>query len=150
MIVKAKNIKISQRKMTLIVNLVKGLNLNEAKAQLKYLNKRSAIFAYELLKSGAAAAKEKDLNLTNLYIKNFTCNTGPALIRRRICERGKATDIKKRMCHLDLTLSEKLVDNKPAKVSKNNKPSSTTPVVARPGRTLRGKALTRKNNGTKS
>lgn len=121
MIVKAKNIKTSARKMTLIVNLVKGLSLDEAKAQLKYLNKRSAQYAYELLKSGAAAAKEKDLNLSNLFIKNFTCNTGPSLKRRRFCERGKATDIKKRMCHLALTLSEKKVDSKVVKNTKNNK-----------------------------
>ena len=107
--VKAKYIKISPRKIILTANLIQGLSLDNAKAQLKYLNKESGKKVYEILKSAAAAAKEKDINLDNCFVKSVICNQGPALKRRRMVERGKATSIRKRTSHIYLTLGEKEV-----------------------------------------
>jgi large subunit ribosomal protein L22 len=107
--VKAKYIKISPRKIILTANLIQGLTLDNAKAQLKYLNKESGKKVYEILKSAAAAAKEKDINLDNCFVKSVICNQGPALKRRRMVERGKATSIRKRTSHIYLTLAEKEV-----------------------------------------
>lgn len=109
--VKLNFIKCGPKKMRLAVNLVKGLSIEKAKAQLKYLDKESARFAYQLLKSGVAAAKDKDMDLNNAYIKNFICNQAPTLKRRRICERGKSTVINKRTSHIILTIANSK-DNK--------------------------------------
>ena len=92
--VKSKFVKCSPRKMRLATNLIKKLALNDAKAQLKYLNKEAAKLTYELLKSAAAGAKEKDMDLEQCFVKEILSNDGPALKRRRMRERGRSTTIK--------------------------------------------------------
>lgn len=108
--VKKSALKSSSKKIVLITNLIKQMNANQAIWQLSYLNKAAAKDIAHLVKSGLAIAKQKDIDLNKLFIKEISCNTGPALKRRRIIERGKATAIRKRSCHIKLTLSDEIKD----------------------------------------
>ena len=124
--VKANKVKTSPKKMRLVINQVKRLDLIKAKAQLKYSDKEASIYIYELLKSGVAACKEQDMDLNDCAIKSLVCNDGPALKRRRIVERGRATAIRKRSCHVTLVLTDNKSDKdknvkKSKKVSKKDK-----------------------------
>lgn len=104
--VKANRVKCSPKKMFLVTNLIKKMKFNQAKAQLKYLNKEAAKSVYDLLKSALAIASEKEINIDNCFVKNLRCDQGVALKRRRMIERGKATAIRKRTSNLTLTLSD--------------------------------------------
>lgn len=104
--VKKTSLKISLKKVTLVTNLIKKMTANQAVWQLTYINKAACKDILHLIKSAINIAKEKEMNLDNLYIKEICCNSGPALKRRRIIERGRATAIRKRSCHIKLTLSD--------------------------------------------
>lgn len=96
----------SPRKVRLVVNLLRGMSIEKARVQLKFLQKDCGTKIYELLKSGVFAAKEKGADLDKCFIKTIYCNEGPRLKRRRICERGKSTTINKKMSHLTIIISD--------------------------------------------
>ena len=83
---------------------------------------------YSLVKSGLAAAKESDLDVDKVYIKSVNCTEGPRLKRRLIGSRGRAKPILKRMCHLNLIVSDEIIEtaNKPEKqdINKEKNPKS--------------------------
>lgn len=122
--VKANRVKCSPKKMILVIDMVRKLKFLDAKAQIKYLNKEAATSIYELLKSAASAAKDKDMNLDDCVIKSLRCDQGVALKRRRMIERGRATAIRKRTSNLTLTLSDgkdKIIKKKNRVVKLTNK-----------------------------
>lgn len=110
--VKAKKIKCSPKKISLVINLLKNQKVALAKAQLRYLNKEVAKNIYDLLKSGVTIAKDKGMNLDDCIIKCIRYDQGPALKRRRMIERGRATAIRKRTSHVILILSDNKKDDK--------------------------------------
>lgn len=106
--VKAKGrfIKTGPRKLRLVCRLIKNKKLKEAETQLRFLKKEAASPLLSLLKSAEAAAKEKDLKVEDLYIKEIRVDEGPSLKRWLFRSRGRASPIKKRMSHISLVLSE--------------------------------------------
>lgn len=136
--VKSKYIRTSPRKIRLLTNLVKGMFVSEALAQLKYSNKQTAAPVIHLVNSAAAAAKEKGWEVDNLYIKLFICNQGPALKRMKYLPRGRSSMIKKRSAHITLVVdlktqqksvnadkTKKQQDKKAAVIDKSIKPAKT-------------------------
>lgn len=108
---KAKYIKASPRKVRLVIDVVRGLGVDEALNQLKFMNKRAAGFVTKLLKSAIANAENNfELKKDNLFIKTITASEGPTLRRWMPRARGRATPLRKRTTHLDLVLGE-LVDS---------------------------------------
>ena len=97
----------SPRKIRLILNLIRGMRVRSAEAQLKFMNKKSAEAILKLLKSGEAnAVNNFKLKKENLYIKSFVADQGPTLKRWRPRAMGRATPIRKRSVHLTLVLDE--------------------------------------------
>jgi len=104
---KAKYIRMSPRKVRLVVNLVKNLKVNQALDQLKFINKKAAEPVEKLLKSAIANAEHNfNLQQNNLVIKKFTVDEGPTLHRFMPRAHGRATPIRKKDCHLNLVLGE--------------------------------------------
>lgn len=112
-------VKTSPQKIRQVIDLIRGWIVEKAIGQLKFLNKAAAVPVLELLKSGLAAAKDKDLNEENLFIKEIYCNEGPRLKRRYIRARGRATVIQKRMSHITLVLTDEERKNKETEKLKN-------------------------------
>jgi len=104
---KAKHIKTSPRKIRLVIDAVRGLKTDKALDQLKFMNKLAATSISKLIKSGIAnAVNNYELSEDNLYIKEIKADDGPTLKRWMPRAHGRATTIRKRTTHIDLTLGE--------------------------------------------
>lgn len=118
--VKSKFIKSSAQKIRPVLYGMRGENAEKALISLGFINKKGARLVYALLKSAIASAKESDLEIDKLAIKEITCNEGPRLKRRLIGSRGRSKPILKRMAHLTLTVTDNM-DNKTEKVKEDKK-----------------------------
>ena len=114
--VKSKYLKISPSKIRPVLYNIRGKNAEDAKNMLRFTNKKGANKTFVLLNSALAVAKENDLDIKKLYIKNICCNDGPRLKRRQIKARGVAHSIIKRMSHIELVLSDEATKEENNKV----------------------------------
>ncbi len=107
----------SPRKVRLLVNLIKGKKVEDAKNSLTFLIKRAAKPLLNLLDSAVANAKNNfNIESDKLFVKNFRVDEGVVLKRRRPRARGMAYPINKRTSHVFIELDT--TDNMPAKKSK--------------------------------
>jgi large subunit ribosomal protein L22 len=119
---KLKYLRISPRKVRLVANLIRGMDAEEAKTQLKFLPKRAAGPILKLLNSAVANA-EHDFNLSkeNLYISKITVDAGPSLKRWMPRAMGRATPIMKRTSHVTIVLEERVKSHKMPKAVQQDK-----------------------------
>lgn len=104
----AKNIRIAPRKVNVVVNLIKGKQIDEAYAILKYTPKLASPMLEKLLKSAEAnAVNNNSLSRDALYVADCFANQGPVLKRIIPKARGSAAKIHKRTSHVTLVLKEK-------------------------------------------
>jgi len=103
---KVKNlfVRISSRKVRPVLYGLRGLSGEAALVTLNFTNKKGARYAYELLKSGLAAAKENYFEPNEVHIKEIFCDEGPRLKRMIPWSKGQSRRITKRMSHLTLVL----------------------------------------------
>lgn len=104
----AKFIRMSPRKVRLVIDLIRGLDVEEAKNQLRFMTKAAVKPVLKFLNSAVANAENNlKLQKENLYIKTITVDTGPTLKRWKPRAFGRATPIRKRSCHIRIILAEK-------------------------------------------
>lgn len=109
----AKYIKISPRKIRLVLTAVRGLKIEEALNQLKFIKKEAVKPVIKLINSVVANAEHNfDLEKKNLYIKELRADQGPTLKRWAPKARGRATPIRKRTNHIVITLDELVASGK--------------------------------------
>ena len=104
-------LRIAPRKVRSVADLVKGLPVNDAEAQLMVQRRRPAKALLKLLRSAVANAKNnKQLNVDHLFIASFRVDGGPMLKRMLPRARGSASPIQKKMSNVTLVLgvNEKL------------------------------------------
>ena|SRR3989344_4874381 len=103
------NVRLSPRKVRLVVNVVKGKNALKALEQLEFISRRPADPLVKLLKSALANA-ENNFNMvrSNLYIQEFYVDEGTKLKRYRPKAFGRAGEIQKKTSHVHLVLAEKV------------------------------------------
>jgi len=121
---KAKHIRISPRKVRLVVDVVRGMNVGNALNQLKFTNKKAAKPTQKLLSSAiASAVNDFELTESNLFIKEIRVDEGATMKRWMPRARGRATPIRKRTSHISIVLGE-IVDSgkKEAKKKEIEKP----------------------------
>ncbi|MBI5306514.1 50S ribosomal protein L22 [Candidatus Wolfebacteria bacterium] len=99
-------LKMAPRKVRLMANVLKGLSVNEAQAQLMVNPKRPIEPLIKLLHSAIANAKNKNLTVENLFIKDIRVNQGPMIKRFMPRAQGRAAMIQKKMSHVVLVLGE--------------------------------------------
>ncbi len=108
--VKSQNrrIRISPRKMRLVCDLVRGHDVDEALAMLRFTpNKSAAEIARTIRAAQADAENVHDLDPDSLYIKTIYADAGPTYRRWRARARGRVNRRLKRTCHLTVVLDEK-------------------------------------------
>ncbi|HVY67531.1 MAG TPA: 50S ribosomal protein L22 [Patescibacteria group bacterium] len=104
----ARQLRIAPRKMRLVTNLVKGMNALDAVAQLRHANKKAAPILAKLIESAVANAKNNfSLDPQHLYIKSVTCDMGQVMKRYFPRARGSASEIRRKMSHVNLVLEER-------------------------------------------
>jgi len=103
----AKKIRLSPRKVRLVINLVRGAKVNNALEQLMFVNKGPKETVVKLIKSAVAnAVNTYDLSEDNLFIKEIRVDEGVTLKRWMPRARGRATPVRKRTSHIMLVLGE--------------------------------------------
>ncbi len=116
-----RKLRMSPRKVRLIVDLVRGMNAKEAVLQLQFSKKHAARPVKKLIESAIANAKHNHNVLENtLVVKTAFVNEGQTLKRWMPRAMGRATPLRKRMSHVTIVLSGE-VDEKAAK-QENNEP----------------------------
>lgn len=101
--------RISGQKTRLVVDTLRGLQVNDAFTQLRYSRKRAAAMIEKLLKSAVAnAGQNPDVDLNRLVISDIRADDGPLAqgrLRYRIASRMGYVPIRKRTCHIRVVLS---------------------------------------------
>lgn len=93
------------RKVRSVGDLVKGLSVNDAEAQLLVQRRRPAKAILKLLRSAVANAKtNQKLDPAHLYVIGVRVDGGPMLNRILPRARGSASPIEKKMSHVTITL----------------------------------------------
>lgn len=104
----AKHVRISQRKVNIVANLIKGKELDEAYAILQYTPKAASQVLLKLLKSAESnAVNNNELSRDALYVEDCYANQGPTLKRIMPRARGSASRILKRTSHVTVVLKER-------------------------------------------
>ncbi len=104
---KARYIRMSPRKVRLLVDLVRGMKVSTAEAQLSFSRRAAALPLLKLIKSAAANAEHNfKLNQADLLIKTLTVDGGPVLKRFRPRAFGRAATIRKRTSHITVVLTD--------------------------------------------
>ena len=101
---KAKYLRTSPQKAGLVLALIRGKSLIEARRILTFSSKRVARSVLKTLESAAANAKQKGLKEENLEVSKATADPGPTFKRTRFVSRGKVHRILKRTAHVAIEL----------------------------------------------
>ena len=101
--------RISSRKIAIVANLIRGKNVDEALAILKFTPKAGSEVLEKLLKSAIANAENNNqMNHSKLYIAEIYSNQGPTLKRIRPAAKGSAVRIRKRTSNTTIVLKERV------------------------------------------
>jgi len=102
-----KNLRISSRKVRLVVGLIRQMEIKEAQTQLQFVNKKSSELLLKLLNSAVANAKNNfNLDENNLYISKIIVNDGKIMKRWRPRAMGRSARINKRTSNVTVILGE--------------------------------------------
>lgn len=104
-----KNLRISPRKVRLVTNSIKGIDVDDALVNISNLVKKSSLPVEKLLKSVVANAENNfGLDKSNLYVYDIQVGEGPTLKRWLPRAYGRATSILKRSSNIYITLEERV------------------------------------------
>lgn len=104
----AKYVRISPRKVRIVLDLIRGKNVGEALAILKYTPKAASEVVAKVIKSAAANAENNhEMNADNLYIAETYADQGPTLKRYQPHAQGRAFRIHKRTSHITVVVKER-------------------------------------------
>ena len=104
----ARYIRISTRKVKIVIDLIRGKSVSEAIGILMDTPKAASEPVLKLLNSAIANA-ENNMNLSkeDLYVAEVYANQGPTLKRFRPRAQGRASRINKRTSHISIVLDQK-------------------------------------------
>jgi len=101
-----KNCPTSPRKMRLVVDMVRGMEVNKALDVLKFSSKDASKRVEKLLMSAIANWQTKNENTrledSDLYVKTITVDGGRMLKRLRPAAQGRAHRVRKRSNHVTI------------------------------------------------
>lgn len=99
------NIASSPRKMRLVIDMVRGMEVNRAQAVLRYSNKRASEVVGRTLKSAVANWEQKNEQHADegqLYISKIYVDEAPTLKRMRARAQGRGNRVRKRRSNLTI------------------------------------------------
>lgn len=100
--------RIGAQKARVVVDSVRGKNVNDAIKILTFMDKKGAVMVKKLLESAVANADQKKvIDLDNLYVKTIFVDQGPVYNRWMPRAQGRATPIRKKTSHINVVLDER-------------------------------------------
>jgi large subunit ribosomal protein L22 len=140
----ARYMRVSPQKARLVLDLIKGQKVEQARNTLLFTKKRVASTVGKLLQSAIDNAnflsteKGVDVDLDQLYVKSAVANDGPRMKRIRPAPMGRAFRYVRRIAHLEIVLAEK-----------NKNGQSVATVVGEEEKSAAPKAATKKKTAAK-
>lgn len=117
-------LRMSPRKVRLVVDAIRGLNVRDAETRLQFIQKDASRPVLKLLQSAMANAEHNfKLDASSLVVAKITADGGPTLKRTRPRAMGRGAMIRKRTTHINLVLSEVSAAKKTAKKTRTPKPA---------------------------
>lgn len=104
---KLRYLRVAPRKTRLVVDLVRGKDVEEAINILTFTRRAASEPVRKLIESALANAESKDANVDLLYVSTIFVDEGPTLRRFRPRAMGRATRINKRTSHVTCVLAER-------------------------------------------
>lgn len=104
----AKMVRVSARKVRLVLDTIRNKSVAEAFAILKFTPNGAASDVEKVLKSAVANVENNfDLDRASLVVSEAFANEGPTLKRFRPRAKGSASPINKRTSHITVVVTEK-------------------------------------------
>jgi large subunit ribosomal protein L22 len=109
----ARHVRMSPRKVRLVVDQIRGRSVNEAYAILQFSKKNAAEPVGKTLRSAVANAQEKAMNedqtldVDELFIREVFVDEGPTLRRWRAAAQGRAAPRRRRTSHITVVVDTK-------------------------------------------
>ena len=123
--------RMSATKAREVLDLIRGLPVGEAQDVLQFTERSASVVVARALTSAVANAQHNDeLDPDTLYVSTCYADEGPTLKRWRPRARGRATRIRKRMCHITIIVSP-MPPEMAARVEARQVASGTTPTGRR-------------------
>lgn len=103
-----KYVRVAPRKVKIVVDLIRGKQVDQALAILQFTPKSAAPVVEKLLNSAIANAENNlEMDRSTLYVAEVYANQGPTLKRYWARSHGRADMIKKRTSHITIVLDQK-------------------------------------------
>ncbi len=103
---KLRFLRVSPRKVRLVIDAIRGLQVDEALIRLSFIPKAASEPVKKLLESAIANAEHNyKLKRTDLFVKTITADGGPMIKRWRPRAFGRAAPIRKRTSHVQIVLA---------------------------------------------
>ena len=103
-----KHLNLSPRKVRLVIDLVRGKQVDVAVGLLKMKTKGSALGVSKAIQAAAANAENNfGLNREDLYIRTIYADKGPSRRWRKIGARSRIKPLERRSTHITVGVSEK-------------------------------------------
>lgn len=123
---KLNHLRMSPRKVRLVADVIRGLDVKDAEEQLRFIGKRGVFSLRKLLQSAVSNAEQQGLVPSNLYVCSFTVDGGPILKRYLPRMGGRASPIRKRTSHITIVLEERELQKKKRKSALKGVPQQDT------------------------
>ncbi|MFB6343634.1 50S ribosomal protein L22 [Saccharicrinis sp. FJH2] len=108
---KLNNVPTSPRKMRLVADMIRGMEVNKALDVLRFSSKEASNRMEKLLRSAIANWEQKNEGVrvedSNLFVKEVMVDSGRVLKRLRPAPQGRAYRIRKRSNHVTLVVDSK-------------------------------------------
>jgi large subunit ribosomal protein L22 len=149
----AKYLRGSPQKARLVIDMIRGKNVGQALAILKYSNKRAGKLIDKCVRSAIANANEAaekaniSIDPDDLWVKTAFVDRGPTKNRRRMrpAPQGRAFRERRHFCHVTILLSS---EDKVEKKAKGTKGNGKADAEAKPAKLTESKS--RKRGGAAS
>ena len=136
----------SPQKAKLVLDLIKGLRVEQALNTVHFSTKRMAPVVEKVLRSAIQNAtyvsqeQGLDVDVDNLYVRTAIANEGPRMKRIRPAPMGRAFRYQRRLAHIIVTVAEKRplaaisagADSTPAPATKKTTKKAATKTAAKP------------------
>ena len=104
----ARHIRLSPRKAGIVLDLIRGKQVDKALAILTFTPKAASPVIHKVLESAIANAdNNQEMDREGLYVAECYANPGPTLKRYVARSRGSASPMLKRTCHISIVLDQK-------------------------------------------
>ncbi len=114
----------SARKARYVVDLVRGLPVNEALRTLQYCPRRASPVVRKVIQSAVAnAGQDPDVDANRLYVSDVRADVGPTLKRGKARSRGQFFGILVRYCHVSVELREAPEEGIPGRRRRRKRPA---------------------------